>query len=184
MAQDHPTDKDAAARPARSATIDPATRSPRMIALGRRRWVFRSTVTLAMTAVVLCFFVAWRRDQNVIHNRIDALKAVVTELQSQVDSLGRLPADPPESSRLAFSYYVSDVERYYAPHAAEPMIIAATDPITMLFKSDGLAVIVYDKGKVSAAWMLNSEYENAREKQRERIDSFDKERMERPIVLP
>ena len=185
MMQDRPTIEGSPERTGRAPCADHRTiprHGPAQQA--HRRWVFRSTVLLALTAAGICFFVAWRRDDLTISARLDLLARPVAELQEQVNKLGRLPAEPPTLDRESLNYYASDADRYFAAHTQEPLIIGTTTSSQMLFKSDGRAVIIFERGKVRAQWMTDSAYQAAWDDQEQRIAEFEKKRLAQPIVLP
>ena len=152
--------------------------------MARRRWVFRTTILLAVTAVALCFFVAWRRDQMMISTRLQMLADPVARRQAQVNQLGRLPAQPPEMGHEAFTYYVSDADRHYVSQTSDSVIIAVTAPVQLVLMEDGRAVIVYYKGKLEAKWMVISRFEKAWNQQQKQTDEFEHRRQAQPIVLP
>jgi hypothetical protein len=152
--------------------------------MARRRWVFRTTTLLALTAVALCFFVAWRRDQMIISSRLQMLAGPVAQLQAEVNQLGWLPALPPEMSHEAFTYYVSDADRHYVSQTSDPVIVAVTAPVRLVLVEDGQAVIVYHKGKLEAKWMTVSRFERAWDQQQKRVEEFEHRRKAQPIVLP
>lgn len=150
----------------------------------RRRWVFRTTTLLAMTAVALCFFVAWRRDQSVISTRLQMLAGPVAQLQAQVEQIGRLPAQPPEMAHEAFTYYLSDADRHYVSQTSDPAIVAVTAPVQLVLMEDGRAVIVYHQGKLEAAWMTVSRFDKVWDQQQKQLNEFEQRRKAQPIVLP
>jgi len=150
----------------------------------RRRWVFRTSVILSLTAVLLCSLVTWRRDEITVANQLQVLAGPVAELQDRVDELGRLPAKTPELSRGRLAFYASDADRFYASRVSEPVIIAATHPVQLLLTEDGRAVIIYRQGKIEVEWMTASEFDKALAGQKVEMEAFEQQRRSRPPNLP
>lgn len=177
MTQENPTSE----RPFSRAS---AVQSNAPVLQARRRWVFRSTALLTLAAVALCFFVAWRRDVTTIQGHLDIVSKVVAELQEQTKAFGRLPAELPHAGEERFRYYASDADRYFAAQSQEPVIIAATVPIELVLLTQGRVVIIYDRGRVSAQWLTESEYESMWADQQRAIEEFERKRKAQPIRLP
>jgi hypothetical protein len=152
--------------------------------MARRRWVFRMTILLALTAVALCFFVAWKRDQTVIDARLQLLAGPMAQLQDQVNQLGWLPAQSPELGNEAFTYYVTDAVRHYVYQTSDPVIVAVTVPVQLVLKADGRAVIIYHKKKLEAKWLSVTRFEKAWDQQEKQIKEFEQQRQAQPIDLP
>ncbi|HSW47323.1 MAG TPA: hypothetical protein VLM89_17300 [Phycisphaerae bacterium] len=150
----------------------------------RRKMVFRSTLLLALTAVALCFFVAWRRDQMTIAERLDSLSGIVQKLQAEVDQIGRLPATPPQPHGEGLGYYASDADRYYVTQTTDPVIIGATASTHLIYGEEGRVAIIYTRGRIEAKWMPVSKYDKTWAEQQERIAQFERERQARPVILP
>ena len=51
----------------------------------RRRWVFRTSAILSLTAVLLCSLVTWRRDEITMADYLRSLAEPAVELQDQVN---------------------------------------------------------------------------------------------------
>jgi len=186
MTQSHTSDEARAARglPPFEPKTPAEERASLLYQMARRRWVFRTTILLALTAVALCFFVAWRRDKTIIEMRLQMLTGPLAQLQAQVDQLGWLPAQPPELNNEAFTYYVSDSDRHYVYQTSDPVIIAVTAPVPMVLLGDGRAVIVYHNRKLEAKWMSVSSFEKAWDRQHKKLEEFEQQRQAQPIVLP
>jgi len=176
----------------RSARIPPplATRSPAeqraatASVIARRRWAFRTTVMLSITAVALCFFVAWRRDRTVVQTQLDLLAQVVAKLQPQVDQLGLLPASLPKELGELLSYYANDADRYYASQTSDPVIVAATPRVPLILMGEGRAAIIFHNGKMKVEWMNSHQFDTTWADQEQRIEQFEKKRRAQPIILP
>lgn len=152
--------------------------------MARRRWVFRMVSFVSITAVILCFIVAWRRDALVVNHQIRTLSEAVTDIQATLDEIGRLPAEVPELHHTPLAYYATDADRYYAINTEAPVILAAMPRISLLLGEDGHAVILYKQGKVWAEWMSATDYERAKWQQDQEIEAFEQERSEQPLILP
>jgi len=166
----------------RRAAIDKRVSDDR--ALARRRWVFRMVSFVSITAVILCFIVAWRRDTLVVGNQIRALSEAVTGIQATLDEIGRLPAEVPGLRHTPLAYYATDAERYYAINVDAPVILAAMPRISLLLGEDGHAVIVHEQGEVRAEWMSATDYERAKRRQDQEIEAFERQRSKQPLILP
>ncbi|MHC4441052.1 MAG: hypothetical protein ACYTF1_03880 [Planctomycetota bacterium] len=153
-------------------------------ARARRRWVIRSTVTLILTAAVLFLFIIWRRDQMTIEVGLRKFNDPVKALQNKIDSLKMLPALLPEMSNLQGAYYALADERRFAMNTSEPTIIAFGQPTHLFLGQDGLCVIIYHQGKVSAKWMNVTEFFQEQKKQKRKIKAFEKEFFSKPPELP
>jgi hypothetical protein len=153
-------------------------------ALARRRWVFRMASFVSITAVILCFIVAWRRDAMVVDIHVRELSKPVESLQATFAEIGRLPAEVPELRNMRLAYYASDAERYYALHTDEPVILAALPTTSLLIWEDGRAIILYHQGEFRAEWMPGSTYGPKRWQQEQAVETFQRERSEQPIILP
>ena len=152
--------------------------------IARRRWVFRTTILLALTAVALCFLVTWRHDQMIINSRLQTLGKPVAQLQAQVNQLGWLPAQAPEMGNETFTFYASDSDRHYIYQTSEPVIVAVTAPVQLVLLADGRAVIVYHNKKLEAKWIPIGRFEKAWDRQQKQIEEFERQRKAQPIVIP
>jgi len=150
----------------------------------RRRWAFRTVLILAISAVLLCLLVMWRRDETAKTGQLQSLAELAATLQAQVNELGRLPAIIPEPSLHNLDFYASDADRFYASRVSQPVIIAGTQPIHLLLTEDGRAVIIYQQGKIGAKWMTASEFEKAWDTQEAKITAFEQERKSSLPNLP
>jgi hypothetical protein len=153
-------------------------------AVVRRRWAFRTTVMLSITAVALCFFVAWRRDRMIVQGQLDLLTGIIAELKPHVDQLGLLPAGLPEDLQKSLNYYASDADRYYVSKTSDAVIIAYTSPTALVLMGEGRAAIIFHNGKMEAKWMDAHEFDAAWADQEKRIEQFENERRAQPIILP
>ena len=155
----------------------------------KRWWAIRSSSILVFAAVGLCLFVIWNRDRSTVALLMKMMEPVVKELQDRTTSLGVIPAHIPEPpaigpARVGFSYTYGVEERHFAINSDEPCIIAYTAPIARFLLQKGRGVIIYHQGKVSAAWMTESEFSRRWEQQRRRLEEFQAKIRSRPVELP
>jgi hypothetical protein len=149
----------------------------------RRRRIVRSVLLLLTTSVMLCGFVFWQRDSTLITKSLQAIDPSMSELQKKIDLLGRLPAVMPGPDGVMESYS-SSADRFYAMNSGKPTIVAVSSLVPIVLGQDGRCVIIYDQGKVYSEWMSQRRFEAAMQTQWAATKAFEKERHDRPPVLP
>lgn len=148
--------------------------TPRLHA--RRKWIVRASLSLSISALVLVFLVIVRRDKMTIDECMRSMARPVGTLQAQVDSLGRLPASIPESSKTLGLRYADDLVRHYAQQAGEPVIIASSPAIPLILRDNGRGVILIQDGRVWQEWWTASEFSKQERAQEARLRSWDRQR--------
>lgn len=150
----------------------------------RRRWVFRSAVLLGVTAIILSFFVTWRRDETTVHAMQRSLKPALKHIQARLAQTGLLPGDLPPEMTARVELHLTGADRFYASQTSEPVIIAAGPLVALHLKEDGRAVIIYHQNKVHSQWMSGREYEAAMAAQTAAMAEFERQRRAKPLNLP
>jgi len=155
----------------------------------KRWWAVRSSSMLILAAVILCLFVIWNRDRNVVEQYLRFLDPVVKDLQAKTTALGVVPAGipDPQSSRktiYTFEYRFGPEERHYASNSSDPVIIAYTPMIPQLLHRRGRCVIIHEQGRIRAAWMTAGEFDKQWKQQQERLAEFQAKMRARPVELP
>lgn len=173
-------------RPARPV-VSIEQRAVQSKARARQRQLLRTLLALTVTAIGLFAVVTWQRDSINLEIREKLMQPPMLELQARLDELGFLPASPPavgpdEESPLAS--YAGYSERFYAVRTGGPAIIAVSHPLTLILRSNGRYVIVYQDGKLHTEWMTERELRTAMAEQLERIKQFEAELHSRPPDLP
>ena len=126
-------------------------------ARARRRWVIHSALTLLLTAATLCIVVAWRRDRATVDQQLRALEPAVAAFRQNIRTYKRLPHNS-LLPKIDNCQYPRDEERYYAINTAKPAIVAWTKrPVHLMLRSNGYAVIVYEKTPFSIPLELEHE---------------------------
>ncbi len=154
-------------------------------ARSHRRWVIRASLSLVLTAAILCIVVIVRRDQMTVTTDMAALANAQKALQVKIDAWGRLPAARAVLPELPKGhFYIDDSERFYAMHATEPVIVAAAPQTLLTLRSDGHCVIIYEQQKVRTEWMTRADFVAARRTQLNRLKAFRALRRSIPPDLP
>lgn len=142
----------------------------------RRRWVIRTSLTLALSSVLLTLVVVVQRDRSTVAEFTRSLDRSASALQTIVNSLGRLPLAAPESLSKAGLSYASAVQIEFARRTDQPVIVAATAKRSLLLGEDGHGVLIYEKGKVRAAWLPRPRFVAEYVAQQERVNKFEEAR--------
>ncbi len=150
----------------------------------RRRWIFRTSLLLALSAALLCSIVFVRRDRMTVNDNMRAMDAVVLELQSRVDVLGQLPLSLPVTAGSAKLVYAPGIVREYAREAPEAVIVASTPRIPLVLSSDGSPVVLYERGKVRREWWTRPQFVAAWQEQETRVKRWEQKRRATLPVLP
>jgi hypothetical protein len=137
---------------------------------------------LCLTAVVLCLFVIWGRDQSTASAILKLLEPAVKDLGERRNALGVLPASLPQ---LGIKVpYASNAERFYAMNSKEPVIIAYTAPVNQLLRQNGRGIIIYQNGKVWSEWISEGEFLRRLHAQQRSMEAFEASVRSRPPELP
>ena len=153
-------------------------------ARARRRWAARTTVVLSLTGILLVLTVVWRRDTDTRNSWLRFAHRSAVAVQAQLDQTGLLPADlPPAGGSYSF-HYASYYDRFYAQRVSRPVLIAISPVVPLTFRSDGRSVLIYENGKVRAAWMTIAEFTAAYISQLADQDRFEQERLAEVPYIP
>ena len=152
----------------------------------RKRWILRTGLLLIAAGLVFSFMLAYWRDDNTVATYRRAMQVAVVALQEDLDQLDVLPAVPPTPGApyAKMPSYASASVRFYAKHTTEPVIIARTPYISRVLGSSGVVVIVCENGAVQQKWLSRSDFQEAFQAQRKRIDAFEARNRSRRPNLP
>lgn len=169
--------------PVRAASDELRLRVRADKARSRRRWLLRSLAALVLMGVLLVGLLIWQRNQRDILLAQERFQPVTAALQAQIDKWGVLPGSLPE---LTTGAYANSEQRFYARNTDQPVIVASSHPVRLLFSEDGRVVITYQhqQGAVKQEWLSASEYRSRLHAQNERMDAFVKKVRNRPPELP
>ncbi len=132
--------------------------------LGRR---FRLTALfLFVSAILFCLVVVRQRDAR---SKLDSLRwaeRIESSLQQILDERGFLPRKLPEGLELKkgepLAHYPNSIELSQLEASDQPfLIIAGPRKGLILPATDGCACVLFDDGKVTAAWLSMSEWVEA-----------------------
>lgn len=152
-------------------------------AKARRQWVARTALMLGATGVLLAIMVVWRRDTDTIAAKNRATDRSTQAIQAYIQQTGLLPAVLPPDERNTLGYG-SYADRYYAQNGSDPVIMAWSSPVSLLLRSDGRSVIVYERGKVRTEWMTEAQFSAAWSAQTRREQEFERQRRAEVPQLP
>lgn len=145
----------------------------------RRRWVFRTTLMLVVTAVTLVLVLTWRRDQSTIQSAHGSLRSVTTDLQNAYDETGYLPSS---FNKRGVTYYGNYAD--YAQKTSEPVILAHSGRVSLRLARDGHVVLSFEGGRVRQDWMSERELQVELQKLHVRYSAHIESIRSRPPELP
>ena len=152
-------------------------------ARARRHWVARTGLILGATGLLLMALVTWRRDAESVALSMRITQRGVTALQAHLDATGLLPSELPSVDPTRY-VYATYADRFYAQRTSRPVIIAASAPLSLILRSNGRCVIIYENGKVHAEWLTLAQFGNAFDAQLADAAAFERQRQGRIPQLP
>ena len=131
---------------------------------GRRSYLIKSIIVLALTGACFLFFLVWQRDDRAVAAERKTVEQYRVVLQAEVDKLGQLPHRVPAESDLPYPKryrYLEDATRHYARHTEEPIIVLVSPRIPRIIKADGRVVIITENKQLRVEWMKERDFSEA-----------------------
>jgi len=153
-------------------------------AKARRRWVWRSAVTLALGAGCVGLVTVVHRDRTAVRVAVAGVQELGQEIRLSVERWGRLPASVELKGNPPKVFHLDDSVRLYAGQATGPVIVAVGPKVDLVLLPDGRALLHYEQGRVWAEWVDEAGFKASWSRQEDAIRAFEQELRSRPPVLP
>lgn len=120
----------------------------------------RTVLALLIAATLFGGAVAWQRDRRHVEAAMARLAPIRAALSAYLARHGQLPVTYPPTdtpfTELRFTYVPADMARWtqQAPHR---VVVGYGPAVGLIFPRNGHAVLWYDRGTISIAWLAGRE---------------------------
>jgi hypothetical protein len=152
----------------------------------RRSRIVRSAVLLLAGLVALCFVILVTRDVRHKASALALARSHAETITKRVGSQGLLPRNlNPETEEPVSQWEL----RFHCPPSQDvpalreyhnPIIVAQSTVIRQVFRTNGRAVVLFDKGRCEARWMGTGAFDRQYEEQQ----AFVEQKRRSPGLAP